>query len=210
MTECGRCPMMRPPQLFGRTICPSVTRCPRGLVVGIGGRECVDGGSNCPPEFPVRVPRADTGGLERCESVGVATCPPGQVVQEVFVDAVNSVRTCVPCIPPDRIEGGACVQRPVRCSGGFRAVRNLGRCICDGNREIVGGRCVPCAPGSVGNPGLMGVCETCPAGTFQDGSDCVNCPAGTVSEPGSVRCSRCPRDSTSFGQGESNCVTTAV
>lgn len=182
------------------------------------GAECVVPSTNCPPGQDRFLDR--NGLLHSCSP---RTCPAG-TFKEVFRDSGpgprNMCSTCPVNARFNRLKNrcdfckdelhhfskGGLDTKCRKCPDGKVVFR--GRCECVDNREIVGGTCQKCPKGSVGflqRPG----CVPCPAGTFQKGGNnplCRNCRSGMVSESGATECSECLKGTTTFGQGDANCV----
>lgn len=223
-TSCTECPAGKVQPLEGQSKCNNFV-CPKGLVPRLARSqfteaECVVPSTNCPPDHD-RLVEDKKGLFFTCSP---RTCPAGtfkEVGRNTFprrgtlnlcsscpVNArFNRMKNrCDFCNEEVELSKGGLDTKCRKCPDGKVVFR--GRCECVNHREIVGGKCRKCPRGQVGfleRPG----CAPCPAGTFQTGGslpECQNCRAGTFSESGTTKCSPCPKGTTTFGQGDANCV----
>lgn len=173
--------------------------------------------TNCPPNSK-RIFAFDTGLLIHCNPL---SCPAGSIKTKSNIDdfrltqcfkcpnekpVLDATRKrCIGCRRKEFNAGGKDSLKCKRCGQGFYADTN--RCFCGTGRRIVEGKCVACPEGTYGT--LDGECLPCAPGTFNDrrgSSVCQNCKAGEVSVAGSRKCKPCSRGTTTYGEGEANCV----
>lgn len=200
------------------------TPCPKGLVPQQASSGlCVDPRTNCPPGFSRSTSQGPYGkggsiiSFRKCTPKTISACPAGtfgkinpktmeircrKCYRNTRFD--EKKRECVPCEKGFYSRGGL-VASCTKCSSDSPPDSDC----CRLSPESFDPKsCFPCPPGSLFNGnGLR--CSDCPSGSFGavGALDCEFCPAGTFSSVGAVKCTPCPDGSTTFGVGESNCVT---
>lgn len=178
---------------------------------------CNSNVTNCPPNTK-RIHAFDTGLLIYCN---VRSCPPGSLRKSANVDDFR-LKGCFKCsldrpkLDTEKKRCLGCKRQEInlgmgnnlkckRCGTGFYSSGD--RCVCGIGKHVVNGRCIECPAGTYGT--IEGRCEECSAGTFvpESGrSECKNCKPETFSTARARECTACPFGTTTFGEGEANCV----